>query len=191
MRTSQIKDFLGSAFFALAAVIAGFIAWQHPTILAWLSAFHNLLLAAIYVRRRQAQRYDRIGLWLGWIAALLPSAVALPNQSPGWVTLLGLLAYCLIFWSLLTLKDSFGIAPADRGLVISGPYRFVRHPMYLGELLFRGVLVACSPQLVPALALFFALTAIQIARIYREERTIFGYRLYVGQTHWRLIPGIW
>ncbi len=191
MRTSRVKDFLGSAFFALAAVIAGFIAWQHPTPLAWLSAFHNLLLAAIYVRRRQAQRYDRTGLWLGWIAALLPSAVALPDQIPVWVTLFGLLAYGLIFWSLLTLKDSFGIAPADRGLVIRGPYRVIRHPMYLGELLFRGVLVACSPQLLPALALFFALTAIQVARIYREERTIFGYRLYVGQTHWRLMPGIW
>ena len=71
-RSSRLRDLAGFAFFAFAALVCGAAAWEHPSILAWLYAFHNLLLAWFYARRKPAERYDRCGLWLGMIAALLP-----------------------------------------------------------------------------------------------------------------------
>ena len=186
-----LKNLLGFAFFLGVAVFSGISAWQAPTVLAWVVALHNLLLSMIYLLRQPADAYDRTGLWLGGIAALLPSVNALPDTLPPFATLIGLASYGLILWSLCTLGSSFGIAPADRGLVVQGPYRFVRHPMYLGELVLRFVLVIASPQPVWSALFALALVAVQVARILREEKIIRGYRLYAGWIRWRLIPGVW
>jgi protein-S-isoprenylcysteine O-methyltransferase Ste14 len=85
----------------------------------------------------------------------------------------------------------FGIAPADRGLVAHGPYRLVRHPMYLGELVLRLALVSVSPQLFLAAGLFALLAAIQVWRAMCEERIIQGYPRYAVQVRYRLIPLVW
>lgn len=186
-----MKDRLGLAFFTFAAVVSGLATWERPTLLAWLAAFHNAVLAVLYSRREPAQKYDQLGLCLGILAAMLPLATPYPTSIPLPFIILGAMGYALIFWSLLALGYRFGIAPADRGLIIHGPYRLVRHPMYLGELVLRAVLVAASPQPVIASGSLAALAAIQILRIRREEHIISGYSAYAGQVRFRLIPGVW
>jgi len=92
--------------------------------------------------------------------------------------------------SLMALGRSFGVVPADRGLVRHGPYRFVRHPVYAFEtLFFLGYLLA-----VPTLRSFIVIPiwlALQIVRIVREERIIEGYEAYRRTVRWRLIPFLW
>ncbi len=190
MLKDATRDQLGFTFFLFAAVIAGFSALQTPSILAWLYALHNLLLAWFYARREPARHYDRVGLWLGLVAAMLPTAV--PSESaPRYLLLPGLAGYGLILWSLRTLGTKFGIAPADRGITSRGPYRLVRHPMYLGELVFRGAFLFSSRNLLMDLGLFVLLAGVQCWRIIREEHWISGYACYTRIVHWRLIPGIW
>ncbi len=189
--TRAWRNRLGFVFFGVAAGLSGLACWQQPSLLAGLVVLHNALLAGIYLRRNPTLRYDQKGLYLGLLAAVLPTATPLP-AAPGFlITLLALSGYGLILWSLLTLRSRFGIAPADRGLVTDGPYRLVRHPMYLGELLLRGALVASAPNLVLALLLTVCLALIQVLRIQREEGIIRGYAIYAAQTRFRLLPGVW
>lgn len=186
-----MKDRVGLAFFTFAAVVSTLAVWEHPALLAWLAAFHNGILAAIYAHRKHALNYDRSGLWLGLLAAMLPLATAYPVEMPFPLIIAGILGYAMIFWSLLSLGDRFGIGPSDRGLVRSGPYRWVRHPMYLGELVLRAALMAASPQALKAVGLLIALAIIQIIRALREERIISGYSDYASQVTYRLFPGVW
>jgi protein-S-isoprenylcysteine O-methyltransferase Ste14 len=95
--------------------------------------------------------------------------------------------------SLAALGRSLGLVPAHRGLVTSGAYRLLRHPLYASYLLAGIGYLVQSPRLwnVAVLALVWAC---QIARIISEEKllgTDAAYRAYGLQTRWRLIPGVW
>jgi protein-S-isoprenylcysteine O-methyltransferase Ste14 len=190
MPSNRLRDLAGFGFFLFATLISAVAAWQHPSILAWLYAIHNGLLAFFYSRRTPAKHYDRSGLWLGMIAAFLPTLST--SSNPTWYVLVPALAgYALILWSLITLGRRFGIAPADRGLTCRGPYRYLRHPMYLGEVVFRVSMVLCSPHLIFASLVALTLLVIQCLRILREEKMINGYACYARIVPWRLLPGVW
>ncbi len=102
-RSGHLRDLAGFAFFAFAALVSIAAEWEHPSLLAWLYAAHNCLLAFFYARRQPAKSYDRTGLWLGMIAAFLPtfstSDVGIIPVG-GWFLLVPALAgYGLILWS--------------------------------------------------------------------------------------------
>ena len=186
-----MRDRLGLAFFTFAAVISFLAAWEHPALLAWLAAVHNAVLAALYVRRKPPVKYDRLGLWLGLLAAVLPMTTVYSVEMSLPLIITGILGYSLVFWSLVSLGNHFGIAPADRGLVVRGPYRIVRHPMYLGELVLRAALVIASSQVLISAGLLITLAVIQILRAIREEHLLTGYDTYASQVPYRLVPGVW
>ena len=72
-RSGHLRDLAGFAFFAFAALVSVAAAGEHPSLLAWLYAAHNCLLAFCYARRQPAKSYDCTGLWLGMITAFLPT----------------------------------------------------------------------------------------------------------------------
>lgn len=189
---SSLRNLAGLAFFAFAALLAGISAWHHPGIFSILFFIHNALLAVFYMLRQPAKSHDRFGLWLGLIAALLPVMPAESISQAGWMAVIpALIGYGLIIWSLCTLGRRFGVAPADRGLTSRGPYHLIRHPMYLGELLFRAAITLSSPDLLQGLLSTLLLTIIQVWRILREEKWISGYACYSRLVRWRLVPGVW
>lgn len=95
--------------------------------------------------------------------------------------------------SLAALGRSLGLVPAHRGLVTSGAYRFVRHPVYFSYVIAELGYLVQSPRLWNVAVLAVVWTC-QVARIASEEKllgTDSAYRAYVLQTRWRLIPGVW
>ena len=190
MSRDLIHKLSGFSFFLFALTLSFLAARRFPSILAWVNVFHNGLLAFLYCKRKPARDYDRFGLWLGLLAAFLPT-LSFNTPVQGYILLPALAAYFLVLWSLLTLGHRFGIAPADRGLTMKGPYRFVRHPMYLGELIFQSMLVFCSRSYFLALFEVLVLVGLQSWRIIREERILSGYSTYRENVRWRLLPGVW
>ena len=98
-----------------------------------------------------------------------------------------------IAWQILskvTLGRSFGVLPAARGLVTHGPYRVVRHPIYLGYLIAHVGFLLGNFSLQNVLVLG-ALYCAQIVRMLREEAVLGEsgeYRDYAARVRWRLVP---
>lgn len=98
----------------------------------------------------------------------------------------------LQLFAKLSLGRSFGLLPANRGVVSTGAYRFVRHPIYAGYLLSEiGFLLAnFSTRNLITIGVWMVL---QIGRILLEERLLSDdadYRAYRARVRYRLIPGV-
>ena len=95
--------------------------------------------------------------------------------------------------ALRALDDNLSVVPQARGLAVSGPYRWVRHPLYVGELV--TVLGIAVREMRPiALALWVALVALQVYRARAEEGllddAVPGYRDYRTTTA-RFVPRVY
>lgn len=106
---------------------------------------------------------------------------------------LQVLGTCWQFTSKFFLGRSFGLLPAQRGLVMAGPYRLVRHPIYLGYLIGNtGFLLANFSWW--NLGVFAVLYVAQVYRIAREEAVLAAsddYRAYQQRVRWRLLPFVY
>ncbi|HEX6465507.1 MAG TPA: isoprenylcysteine carboxylmethyltransferase family protein [Vicinamibacterales bacterium] len=92
----------------------------------------------------------------------------------------------------LSLGRSFGLAPANRGVVSAGLYRFIRHPIYMGYLLTHVGFVVANP-LDWNIAILVVADVALLFRALREERTLAAdpaYRDYMDRVRWRLVPGV-
>jgi protein-S-isoprenylcysteine O-methyltransferase Ste14/signal transduction histidine kinase len=103
----------------------------------------SVLVAGLFLFRTQPEKESRgFTKSLAYLSAFLPFAF-LRNGSPiaegGWFYKAGLIVCvagdALATWALVHLGRSFGVSPAKRQLVASGPYRFLKHPIYLGYLI--------------------------------------------------------
>jgi protein-S-isoprenylcysteine O-methyltransferase Ste14 len=112
-----------------------------------------------------------------------------PDTATAVVSAVGL---ALVIFGKVTLGRSFGIAPANRGVVISGPYLLVRHPIYTGYLITHVAFLAAHPTLWNAVVIAVADGAL-VVRALIEERILSGdaqYRSYCQRVGWHLVPGL-
>ncbi len=160
----------------------------------------------IYVTRPRAQRRaagiaPRAAAFVGTTMLLAfpayfkdgPRILTVPPVVHGLSELV--LVVCTAFgvYALTYLRHNFSIIPEARELVRSGPYRIVRHPVYLAEIgVALGLALQDEVHLWSALILI-PFVAIQLVRSCYEEQllrsTFPEYESYARETH-RLLPAV-
>jgi protein-S-isoprenylcysteine O-methyltransferase Ste14 len=116
--------------------------------------------------------------------------------NPAWETaglVLVSLAAVLSLASLLTLGRRFGIRPALRGVATEGPYRIVRHPMYLSYMI-GDIGYNLEEWNAGAVVLVLVGWLSLLYRIHAEERILSQdprWIQYAASVRYRLLPRIW
>jgi protein-S-isoprenylcysteine O-methyltransferase Ste14 len=159
----------------------------------------GLLAAVLFLTRRSPTTVSRsVSDWLIAFAGTFGASLLRPGGiDHAWNEAVGLslqiIGVALGIWGYLTLRRSFGLVPAHRGLVTSGVYAVVRHPLYTSYVVAEVGYLVQSPRLWNLGVLLLVWTC-QIVRIRCEERLLCKdpeYGLYRQRTRWRLLPGIW
>ena len=113
----------------------------------------------------------------------------LPDAATAIVSAVGVM---IVITGKMALGRSFGIAPANRGVVVRGPYLLVRHPIYAGYLLTHAAFLVAHPTPWNVAVLLVADTAL-VVRALIEERmlgTDVKYQSYCRRVGWHLVPGV-
>ena len=163
-----------------------------------LLAGSEALVVVLTIVRRRTQIVDRspMAAVLTVVSLVGPPLVrptaATPLASDTATAVLSAIGFAIIVYGKISLGRSFGLIPANRGVVTAGPYAFVRHPIYAGYLLTHVSFVAAHPTPLNVAILVLADSAL-IWRALLEERILAGdgeYRAYCTRVAWHLVPGV-
>ena len=117
------------------------------------------------------------------VAPMIPEAAA---------TMLLAIGLLIVVGGKMSLGYSFGVLPANRGVMERGLYRIVRHPIYFGYLLTHIPFLAAHPSGWNAAVLLVGDAALIVRALY-EEQTLGHdpqYVRYCQTVKWRIVPGI-
>jgi len=199
-------DLLDIAEKYIFAAVFAFFAWRMLAAYAETGSFVTILylldqlavLAFILLRRPPKELSLRVDDWaVGLLGTLLAVLIGPPGDSPlapeavVWAFLLA--GFAIHVSAKLVLRRSFGVVAANRGVKASGPYRLVRHPMYLGYILSQAGMLLAGPTLANV-TLIAGCWLLYVGRIIAEERVLSrdpAYRDLSATTRWRLIPGLY
>ena len=164
-----------------------------------LAIFYTLLTVLIMTRppaRAQADGLPPriaafVGSYMPWTITLFgKTEQALPNLLSTACVLIGMI---MMLVTIRHLGRAFSLVPQARSVVQTGPYRWIKHPLYLSEeiVVLGVVLQNVTPLTVILLILHIG---VQVCRILYEEdllrRNCPEYSSYEA-SRWRLIPYVW
>ena len=162
--------------------------------------------AVLYLTRprpaaRDGRAMTRVAAFTGTFMQLVvgtflgagPILYGLPLFVGGISVVVSIASFSGALWSLAYLRRNLSIIPEARRLVTGGPYRGVRHPLYLFEIMAALGALAAAPGLISALSMV-VFVGMQMVRAGYEERLLAGafpeYADYARRPR-RLIPFVW
>jgi len=156
------------------------------------------LVVVLTLFRRQASVTDRsiaagAATVLSFVGPALVRSTTITPIVPDAVTAsMSGVGVLLVILAKVTLGRSFGIAPANRGVVARGPYTVVRHPIYAGYIVTHLAFAIAHPSAWNIAVLVLADGAL-VARALFEERFLKQdeeYRAYCTRVGWHVLPGV-
>jgi len=191
------RAIVGSLFALFSINLVADFAHTHRATGLLLLVSESLVVVLTIVRRR-TRIVDRsveatIVTAISLVGPFWVRTSSLGGLFPDYVTmLLSALGLIVVIAGKLTLGRSFGIAPANRGVVVAGPYNFVRHPIYAGYLVTHLAFAFAHPTLWNV-AILIVSDASLIYRALCEERVLSRdrrYQVYCRRVAWHLVPGL-
>jgi Putative protein-S-isoprenylcysteine methyltransferase len=219
--TRLVKTAAGSSAYAALAFLG---AWRIDWVRGWIyvAVFVGVSVAGSLIVelanpgllakrakgfRQDTKPFDRLfyRLFMPLIAgypllAGLDGAHFLWAPLPGWTLYPGIALFVLSSafgaWTMIVNRHAEPTVRIQEGqtVISSGPYRLVRHPMYLGTLVGlpgTALMLGSGWAFVPAVLI----VALFVWRTANEDRTLqaelAGYSDYAGRTRYRLLPGLW
>lgn len=189
---------------SLAALFFGWLCWRlWPASFSldeWLPVLllmsEGLVLIFLLIRKSTDTVSPRSIDWFVAVAGTVCSMAVIKGEAvwlagPGGVLLLS--GMFMQFAAKVSLNVSFGIVPANRGVMRTGAYRLVRHPMYMGYILSNIGYLLLFP-LSWNFATYALAWTLLILRIRFEERVLRqseDYQAFMKQTRWRLLPFVY
>jgi protein-S-isoprenylcysteine O-methyltransferase Ste14 len=186
------------AVFTLATIVPTvYLARTNP------AALQRRMRAGPRAEPRKAQKFIIAGSFLGLFATMVFSALDHRfgwSSVPPWLSVLGdvLVATGLGIAMLVIVQNSYAGATvtveSGQTVVSNGLYKFVRHPMYVGNVI---MMIGIPLALGSYWGLLFIIpgTVGLTLRILDEEKLLFrelpGYRDYADRVRYRLVPYIW
>jgi protein-S-isoprenylcysteine O-methyltransferase Ste14 len=142
-------------------------------------------------------------VFLAWLVLMPLDAVRFRwSHMPGWLQVVGaILLLCSFYLFFLTFRENAYLSPVvrlqterEQTVVSTGPYHYVRHPMYATAIIFLvGITLLLGSWyglfLVLILVVGIAFRAVQEEHTLRAELP--GYDAYMAQVKYRLIPYVW
>ena len=161
-----------------------------------LAVFNGLLLI-ISLLRRKPQRVsfaplDVIVTFVGTYSVFFLVGIADATEIL-FLQGLGIAGLLISLAGVFFLNESFGLLPANRGIVQNGIYRIIRHPIYAGYFVSNSCFLLqnfSSRNLI----LFSCFAVCETLRLLREEKLLSqqpDYAHYMQTVRWRLIPYVW
>lgn len=216
-----IKAAIGSAVYAALAFLgAGRLDWTHGWIYAAVfiavsvvgSLIVQLANPGLLEARAKGIRKDTKSFDKAFYRMFLPLALLYPLLAgldavrfswaplPAWTVYPGAFLFILSSlwgtWTMVVNRHAESTVRIQEGhtVISDGPYRLVRHPMYLGTIVGlpgTALMLGSAWALVPAalIATLFVWRTAHEDHALRQELT--GYEDYTQITRYRLLPGIW
>ncbi|MEJ1160096.1 methyltransferase family protein [Prosthecomicrobium sp. N25] len=179
----------------LAARLAGPVIGQGDIASGLFLVSETIVVIFILARRPTDHLSTRPFDWLVGFGGTLMPLLAVPPEPPGLVpvpVVLGLMLFGFLFQiaAKLSLRRSFGIVAANRGLKVSGAYAVTRHPMYAGYMISQTGFLLSGPTLWNALVIPLGFILLYF-RMIAEERVLAqdpDYRRYMERVRFRVLP---
>lgn len=137
----------------------------------WLALFRVFVVAGLFLYRAPAKRLSGAPMQaIAIISTFLPLLFSAEGSDPlipedyftyAWV--LCMAGTALGIWGFIALGKSFGMSPALRERVTRGPYRLMKHPIYVGHVAsdLGFILMAMSPRNLAVFGLNLALLIVR------------------------------